>query len=149
MVAMLSQPDEISVLASGINWAWPQALRDIFQPRGVNLLMVRRVDEFADIMKKKRIHTAIVDMDCEKSNALTTIKIIRMDFPLLPCILLTKTAGKSLLGKALELDIFSVIDKPVDMTVLQGQLNKLFVKKYNNNIFRIADAELKFAGNSD
>jgi hypothetical protein len=27
--------DEINVLASQADWAWPMALRDIFQPRGV------------------------------------------------------------------------------------------------------------------
>jgi hypothetical protein len=39
------------------------------------------------------------------------------------------------LGRALQLDVFSVIDKPVDMNVLREQLNRLFIKKYNSNIF--------------
>jgi hypothetical protein len=28
-----------------------------------------------------------------------------------------------------------VIDKPVDMGVLQEQLNRLFIKKYSSNVF--------------
>jgi len=43
--------------------------------------------------------------------------------------------GESLLGKALQLDVFSVIDKPVNMSVLREQLNRLFMKKYRSNIF--------------
>ena len=74
-------------------------------------------------------------MDSEQSNGLVVIKIIRMNYPLLPCILLTSTAGESLLGKALRLDVFSVIDKPVDMSILQQQLNRLFIKKYHSDIF--------------
>jgi DNA-binding NtrC family response regulator len=135
MVSNLSQLEEINVLASEANWAWPEAVRYIFRPRGVNLLMAENAVEFVNIIERKRIHTTIVDMDSEESNGLATIKIIRMDYPLLPCILLTSTAGESLLGKALRLDVFSVIDKPVDMGVLQEQLNRLFVKKYDSDIF--------------
>ena len=135
MVSNLSKLEEINVLASEANWAWPEAVRYIFRPRGVNLLMAENAVEFVNIIERKRIHTTIVDMDSEESNGLATIKIIRMDYPLLPCILLTSAAGESLLGKALRLDVFSVIDKPVDMSVLQEQLNRLFIKKYNSDIF--------------
>ena len=135
MVSNLSQLEEINVLASEASWAWPEAVRYIFRPRGINLLMAENAVEFVNIIERKRIHTTIVDMDSEESNGLATIKIIRMDYPLLPCILLSSAAGESLLGKALRLDVFSVIDKPVDMSVLQGQLNRLFVKKYNSDIF--------------
>jgi DNA-binding NtrC family response regulator len=91
--------------------------------------------EFVHIIKNKRIHTTIVDMDSETSNGLATIKIIRMDYPLLPCILLTSRAGQSLLDNALRLDVFSVIDKPVDMYILQQQLHRLFIKKYSSSVF--------------
>ena len=122
-------------MASQANWAWPAALREIFRPRGVNLLVAENAGQFVHIIETKRIHTTIVDMDSEQSNGLATIKIIRMDYPLIPCILLSSTAGESLLGKALRLDVFSVIDKPVDMSVLLEQLNRLFVKRYDNSIF--------------
>ena len=136
MVSNLSKLEEVNVLASEANWAWPEALRFIFKPRGVNLLVAENADEFVNIIRRKRIHTTIVDMDSEKSNGLAMVKIIRMDHPLLPCILLTSTAGESLLGDALRLDIFSVIDKPVDMLILRQQLNRLFIKKYNSSIFQ-------------
>jgi DNA-binding NtrC family response regulator len=135
MVTNLSKLEEINLLASGANWAWPQALRDILKPRGVNLLIADEPLEFIHIIHHKRIHTTIVDMDCEKSNWLATIRIIRMDCPMLPCILLSSDADETVLGKALQLDVFGVIDKPVDLTVLQQVLNRLFLKKYNSNIF--------------
>ncbi|MHC4633439.1 MAG: response regulator [Planctomycetota bacterium] len=135
MVANFSKLEEINVLASGANWAWPEVLRNLFQPRGVNLLVAENTDEFVSIIEQRRIHTTIVDLDSEKSNGLTTIKIIRIDYPLLPCILLTSAAGENMLSKALRLDVFSVIEKPVDMSILQEQLNRLFIKKYNSDIF--------------
>ena len=137
MVSNLSKFEEINLLASGANWAWPQALRNILRPRGVNLLVAEEPDEFVHIIERKRIHTTIVDMDSGKSNGLATIKIIRMDYPLLPCILLTSAANEAVLGKALQLDVFGVIDKPVDMNVLQELLNRLFLKKYNSDVFAV------------
>ena len=135
MVWSLSQLDEINVLASQTSWAWPEALQCIFRPRGVNLLMAASAEEFVSIIESRRIHTTIVDMDSEKPDGLTTIKIIRMDYPRLPCILLTGVVYETLLGEALRLDVFSVIGKPVDMRVLHEQLNRLFIKKYNSDVF--------------
>jgi DNA-binding NtrC family response regulator len=136
MVSNLSKLEEVNVLASHANWAWPEALRCIFQPRGVNLLVAETAAEFVNIIERKRIHTTILDMDSQESDALATIRIIRMDYPLLPCILLASTVGKVLLGQALRLDVFSVIDKPVDMYILREQLNRLFLKKYHCTIFQ-------------
>ncbi|MHC4394020.1 MAG: response regulator [Planctomycetota bacterium] len=136
MVSKLRQFDEVNVLASEANWAWPQAVRDIFQPRGVNLLVAKSVSEFVEVIGQKRIHATIVDMDSEKCNGLATIKIIRMDYPLVPCILLSSRAGEEILSKALRLDVFGVIDKPVDMAVLLGLMNRLFMKKYNSDLFK-------------
>ena len=125
---------EVNILASS-NWAWPQALRNIFQPRGVNLMMAENTNDFLNVIERRRIHTTIVDTDSQ-AGGLATIKVIRINYPLLPCIVLTSKCGRSVLGEALKLDVFGVIDKPVDMTVLQRLLNRLFVKKYNSGIFK-------------
>ena len=135
MVSNLSKSEEINLLTSGANWAWPEAVRNILRPRGVNLLVADNANEFVHIIERRRIHTTIVDMESGKSEGLATVKIIRMRYPRVPCILLTSAAGESLLDRALRLDVFSVIDKPVDMRILKEQLNRLFIKKYNSYIF--------------
>ena len=135
MVFDLSKFDEVNVLASGANWAWPTAVHDIFKPRGVNLLVAETTDEFVNIIRQRRIHTTIVDMESEGSNSLTSLRIIRMDYPLLPCILLTSEPGTEMLSRALQLDVFGVVDKPVDMNILRELLNRLFKKKHNSYIF--------------
>lgn len=130
------EPAELSrvnVLASEADWAWPRALQDIFRPHGVNLLVARDSNEFINIISHQRIFVTIIDV--EGSSGLATVKIIRINFPFMPCILLAKAAGETLLDEALRLDVFSVIDKPVDMDILRQQLNRLFIKKYNSDIF--------------
>jgi len=127
--------DRIKVLINGSDWAWPDAVRRIFKDRSVELLIVKRADETLNVLQQRRIHTAIVDMDSKILNGLSMIKVIRSSFPLLPCILLADSAEEKLLSTALELDVFSVMNKPVDIPLLQNQLNRLFVKRYNSNLF--------------
>jgi DNA-binding NtrC family response regulator len=135
MVAQWSQFDSVNVLASAANWAWPQALRDIFKPRGVNLLMARDTGDFVNIIATTRIHTAIVDVDSERPSGLVTVKVIRTGYPLVPCIMLTSNVNGEMLGKALQLEVFGVVGKPVDMDILRELLNRLFLKKYHSNLF--------------
>jgi DNA-binding NtrC family response regulator len=135
MVAQWSQFDRVNVLASVADWAWPDAVRDIFRPRGVNLLMAEKPGDFVSIIASTRIHTAIVDVDAEQPHGLTTVKIIRLGYPQLPCILLTGRTDENILGRALQLDVFGVVGKPVNMDILRELLNRLFLKKYNSNLF--------------
>jgi len=134
MVCAQTQFSEVNVLASETNWAWPKAIGDIFRPRGVNLIVAETVGEFVDVLRQKRVHALIVDADVQRGG-FAAIRIVRMDFPRLPCLVLTERAGQEVLRQALHLDVFSVLGKPVDMTILQTQLNKLFVKNYNSDVF--------------
>ena len=133
MELVQNESGRVKVLVSE-NWAWPKALNDIFRPRGVNMLVARGADEFVNIIGHERIYATIVDV--ERPSSLATIKIIRMNYPLMPCILLAGCVVESLLDEALRLDVFSVIDKPVDMDILRQQLHRLFMKKYDSVIFQ-------------
>jgi DNA-binding response OmpR family regulator len=130
------QGGQINVLVSEADWAWPMAVRDIFLPRGVSMMLARRPADVADIMTQRRIHTAIIDMDSENLSGMGVVRIIRAHNPLLPCIMLAQDVEQKALLKALELEVFSVIGKPVDFGVLLGQLDRLFTRRYNCDVFR-------------
>jgi DNA-binding NtrC family response regulator len=130
-----SSEDTINIMLNPADWPWPEAVRDIFQPRGINSLVISDANEAIEVIQSRRIHTAIVDMDAEKANGLATIKVIRAHFPMLPCILVARDVQQELLCRALELEVFSVIEKPVDLSVLVEQLNRLFVRRFNIKIF--------------
>ncbi len=135
MVSNLSKLEEINVLTSRANWAWPQAMRSIFQPRGVNLMVAESPREFVDVVRTKRIHTTIVDTDYATADAMATLRVLRIDFPRLPCILLSSDPAQHLLRTALQLNAFSVVEKPVDMNILRQLLDRLFIKQYDSDIF--------------
>ncbi len=126
---------EINVLVGQADWAWSEATSSIFAPRGINSMVAADALDALDILDRGNIHTAIVDMDSERISGLGIIKVIRCHYPLLPCILVSSSSEQKLLSRALQLDVFSVIAKPVDMSILQDQLNRLFIKKYNSMVF--------------
>jgi DNA-binding NtrC family response regulator len=129
--------DNIKVLINGSDWdwAWPQAVRQVFRGRPVELLLTRQANEALNVLQQRRVHTAIIDMDSKSLSGLGMIRVIRSSFPLLPCILVAEDVEKKLLSDALELNVFSVISKPVDMELLASQLNRLFIKRYNSSLF--------------
>ena len=127
--------DRVNVLVGRSNWAWKEAVSSLFVPRGVNPIVAADTEDVFSIIERRLIHTAIVDMDSDRISGLGIIRTIRRLNPVLPCILVSKAAETKLLRSALELNVFSVIDKPVEMAVLQDQLNRLFMKKYQSNLF--------------
>jgi len=127
---------EINVLVGQAEWAWRDAIRNIFAPRGVNSLIAANAAGALDIIERRRIHAAIVDMDSQSAGGLGIVRVIRRYHPLLPCIMVSKVSERRVLGSALELDVFGVVAKPVDMQILQEELNRLFVKKYNSMVFQ-------------
>ncbi len=139
----LNKFDEINVLASRTGtletgWDWPGALRDLFKPRGINLLVAQQTNDIVNVLRHRRVCTTIIDTDLgEQETGLWTLKLIRMEQPHMPCILLANQPTGKLLERALQLDAFTVIDKPVDMNILRDQLNRLFIKRYGSHIFSL------------
>lgn len=128
--------NEINVLIDQSKWDWAEAVRRVFEPRGINAIVASGAMEALEILDRRRIHTAIVDMESERPSGLGIIRVMRGRYPSLPCILLSNEPKGRLLSSALELDVFSVIGKPVNMGILQEQLDRLFTKRYNSTVFR-------------
>ncbi len=137
MAQRLSQPESVNVLISNANWPWPQAVAEIFQPLGINALIANSSNDIVRIIdnKKVKMHLAILDLALDELSGLQTLKIIRKHDRLLPCILLAQQIDERLLAEALKLDVFSVLVKPLDLGLLTGQLNRLFIKHYASNMF--------------
>ena len=135
MARQLSQPESINVLIGNANWAWPQAVAELFQPRGVNALMANSPHDAVQLVENNKIHLAILDLTWNDLSGMQTLKMIRKRDELLPCLLVAQQIDDRILAEALALNVFSVLLKPVDLGVLGGQLNRLFRKYYDNNTF--------------
>lgn len=114
---------------------WSRAVEEMLVPRGIRSMVASSAGEAVDILAGSRIHMALVDIDSQVVNGLSIVRAVRGYEPMLPCIMASARCERPMLSRALALDVFSVIAKPVDMVILQRQLNKLFIKKYNSYVF--------------
>lgn len=128
-------PNQINVLLGRADWDWPRAVEQLFVPRGIRAMVAGTAGEAVRILEQSRIHMALLDVDAHAAGGLGMIRAIRGYEPQLPCITVSSRWERPQLGEALEVNVFSVIAKPVDMQVLRGQLNKLFLKQYNCDVF--------------
>ena len=137
MVSRLGQSETVNVLLTGAEWRWPQAVTQIFRPRGINSLLAVSEAETVRLVTNNVIHLAILDSssDSESFSATRLLRTIRNHKPLLPCILLARQTDDRLLTEALALGAFSVLAKPVDLQLLGKQINTLFVKRYQSHVF--------------
>jgi DNA-binding NarL/FixJ family response regulator len=66
---------------------------------------------------------------------LATVKIVRLGYPRMPCILLIRRTDEDMLARALQLEVFGVVGKPVNMDILQELLHRLSLQRYNGSLF--------------
>ena len=135
MVDQMAQPGSVNVMLSDAHWAWPQAVAEIFHPRGVNPLVAQSGEQMVRLVRSKTIHLAILDARMEDLTGVQVLRMLRHSDPNLPCILLAHEVSDRLLERALSLDVFSVLAKPVDLRVLAAQVDRLFVKHYKSDVF--------------
>ena len=133
MAQRLSQPENINVLIGNADWAWPQAVAQIFQPRRINALVADSLNDMVCLVAHNKMHLAILDSRPDDVSGMQALKIIRQHDRLLPCILLAVQPSQRLLAGALALNAFSVLAKPVDLTLLADQVDRLFLKYYDIN----------------
>ena len=135
MAQRLAKPQSVNVLITDARWAWPQAVAEIFQPRGINALLAHKGGEIVRLVSNNKIHLAILDSVLEDLTGMQALKVIRQHDPLVPCILLAQQPEKRLLADALALNAFSVLAKPVDLALLAEQIDRLFLKCYSSDMF--------------
>ena len=135
MAQRLAKPQSVNVLITDASWAWPQAVSEIFQPRGINALLANTGGEIVRLVSNNKIHLAILDSVVKDLTGMQALKVVRQHDPLVPCILLAQQPEKRFLAEALALNAFSVLAKPVDLSLLAEQIDRLFIKCYASDMF--------------
>ena len=126
-----------NILISQAAWPWPQAVETIFQPAGVNALVADTIGDMVQLVDQNRVHMAIIDIGMDELSGMKALRILRKHDEQMPCILLANNSDRYLLAEVLSLNAFSVIAKPFEMSVLAQQVNRVFTKIYNSDLFRL------------
>lgn len=144
MMTSLSQRETINALISKASWAWPQAVTEIFQPLGINTLIADSVRDIEQLLAGNRIHLAVLDAALDDATGMQAVRTIHNTRRPIPCILLANEVNRRVLAKALEMDVFSVVTKPVDMAILTRQIARLLDKYYSLDIASQSDWQRRF-----
>lgn len=144
MAFRFTQPDRITILIENANWAWPQAVTNIFQPRGISALVAQSTSDAVRLIRNNRIHLAIIDaselqpsspnVNRSESAGLNLLRTIHNQHRLVPCIVLAEEINDRILNHALALGAFSVLKKPVDLNLLANRIDRLFAKLYDSSL---------------
>jgi CheY-like chemotaxis protein len=106
------------------------ALRDIVEPEGFETLLASSGEEAIDIVRGRTIHLVLLDMYMPTLTGLETLSFVRQINALLPAILVTADATESLVRKAIQAQVYSVIPKPVSKNVLLYTVLKALSRSY-------------------
>ncbi len=94
------------------------ALRDIVEPAGYETVLASSGEEAIDIVRGQPIHLVLLDMYMPTLTGLETLLFVRQINSMLPAILVTGDATESLVRKAIQMQVYSVIPKPVSKNML-------------------------------
>ncbi len=98
------------MLAHGAQADWATALEGALRPLPVELHWSRTDHEAIGLATATRLDLGVVDDDLTEGGGLGLVRRIRMLGMGFPCLLVSREPQPRLLQKALELEVFSVVD---------------------------------------
>lgn len=108
-----------------------EALRDIMEPQGYEMLEASCGEEAVDIVSGGiKVHLVLLDMHMPKLTGLETLQLVRQVNALLPAILVTADASESVMRQAIQSQVYSVIPKPVNKNIVLYTVIRALTKFY-------------------
>src|SRR3954453_11620399 len=106
-----------------------EALREIIEPVGFRTFLAGSGEEAIDIVSKRDVHLALMDMHLPRMNGLETIEFVhQIKGLMLPTILISADHGEALLRRALSAHAFCVLAKPVNRNIVIHAVTRAFAK---------------------
>jgi CheY-like chemotaxis protein len=110
---------DFSILIADDDHRCREALREIMEPEGFQTRLASSGEEALDIVEHDgTVHLVLLDMHMPRLTGLETSQLLHQVNALLPTILVTADATDSLLRRAVQAHVYSVIPKPVSKHVV-------------------------------
>ena len=107
-----------------------ETLRDIFEPAGFETFLAESGEQAIDIVRKRDIHLALMDMYLPRLTGLETMEIVRQMKGEFPTILLSADSDDTLIRRALSAQVFCVLSKPISRHVITSAVARALEKFY-------------------
>jgi CheY-like chemotaxis protein len=118
------------VLVADDQPACREDVRSILQPLGLEVEEAGSGEEALDLLQVKPVHLLVCDMHMPRLTGLETVKLARRMMASLPCILMSGQVDPPLIRQALEVQVYSVLGKPISRHELVYTLNRALAKAY-------------------
>jgi DNA-binding NtrC family response regulator len=115
------------------------ALRRLFRPRPYDLLMATSGEEALDLLARRSVHAALIDLRMPGMDGLTLLGKMRDDYPQVKVIMLTGHGGIDSAVEAIRLGAVDYLEKPVEPESLSarvGQLHQIWSLETENQRLR-------------
>jgi CheY-like chemotaxis protein len=107
-----------SVLVADDDRATRELLADIVAGQGFRTVLAGDGEEAVDLVRKVPVHLALLDLHMPGLTGLETLQLVRQFNAVLPCILVTAETDTRVLRLAFQLQVFSVLPKPVNKNMV-------------------------------
>jgi DNA-binding NtrC family response regulator len=107
-----------SLLITDDDRAMRETLREVFERRGFNTMLASDGEEAVEIVSRQigsrqPLHMALLDMHMPRLSGLEAIREVKRIHQLMPCILFSGALDDEILNEAAQIDVFSVLAKPI------------------------------------
>ena len=127
---MTTAPRHYSLLITDDDAAARETLRDIFESAGYQTILAESGEHAIDIVRRRDIHLALMDMYLPRLSGLETMEIVRQMKGSFPTILLSADSDDTLMRRALSAQVFCVLTKPVSRHVVTHAVSRALEKFY-------------------
>ena len=98
---------------------------ELLEPLGLEVLEAESGAEALTIVRRSRIHLALLDMHMPGSTGLEVFESMRAEVPGLPCIFWSGDATEDIARYALRLGASAFLKKPVAPELLRGEVTRV------------------------
>ncbi|MBL8824750.1 MAG: response regulator [Planctomycetia bacterium] len=130
-MAVLERKD-YSILIADDDPLCRESLREIISPIGYPTLVAEDGETALQLLESQPVHLFLCDMYMRTLNGLETVTLARRIVSELPCILVTASSDDQLVRKAMEVKVYSIVNKPVNRHELVFTLQRALRKTYSS-----------------
>lgn len=126
----VTAPHDYSILIADDDPACRDTLREIIEPIGYPTFVAEDGETALEVLERHPVHLFLCDMYMRTLNGLETVSLARRIISELPCILVTASNDEQLVRKALEVKVYSVVNKPINRQELLFTLQRALRRAY-------------------
>jgi DNA-binding NtrC family response regulator len=117
------------------NDALREALRDVLSPY-LDTVTASSGEEAVTVLEQEPFHLALLDMHMQALSGLDTIRIVKAELAVVPCILMTADWTAELESAAEAARAYCVLKKPIPRQMLMGTVASAVESAYRDRDFR-------------